>query len=293
MFSMTGYGRTMLERDGRQMTIEVKSVNHRFLDLSFRMPRSFGFLEEAARKLISERVSRGHLDLYVSYKNERSDHKTVEVDETLLAAYTKALKQVGEITGLVDRRSLMDMARLGDVLNITEQEEDQQVLREMFLEALNSALDELIEMRLREGQSLKEDALNRLSTLEALSEQIEARYPETVVEHRQKLSQRLDEILQDKGIALDEQRLAQEVAIMAEKSAIAEETVRLDSHIRQMREIVELDQAVGRKLDFIVQELNREVNTISSKSQDVPITQLAVDAKAEIEKIREQVQNIE
>ncbi len=293
MFSMTGYGRTMLERDGRQITIEVKSVNHRFLDLSFRMPRSFSFLEEAARKLISERVSRGHLDLYVSYKNERSDHKTVEVDEALLAAYTKALEQVGEITGLVDRRSLMDMARLSDVLCITEQEDDQQVLRDLFLEALGLALDELIEMRKREGQSLKQDILDRLSNLEKLGKQIEARYPDTVLEYRQRLSQRVDELLQDKGIALDEQRLAQEVAIMAEKSAIAEETVRLESHICQMRNIVEQDQAVGRKLDFIVQELNREVNTISSKSQDVPITQLAVDAKAEIEKIREQVQNIE
>lgn len=291
MYSMTGYGRAALERDGRQITIELKAVNHRFLDLSFRMPRSFNFLEDDMRRQIGDKLARGHVDLFATYRNLRSDAKTVIVDEALLAAYGQALDRVAELAHVDAKRGLMDLARMDDVLVVSEAEEDQEALKALVMEALEGALEGMLVMRAREGQSLRQDLAVRLDHLEALNQRIEARYPDTVLEYQQKLRIRVEELLS--GAQLDEQRLAQEVALMADRSAIAEETVRLKSHIAQMRETIALDQPVGRKLDFIVQELNREVNTISSKSQDIPITQMVVEAKAEIEKMREQVQNVE
>lgn len=291
MHSMTGYGRMSVERDGRQLTVELKSVNHRFLDLSFRMPRSFNCLEDMARKMIGARLARGHVDVFATYRNMREDSKKVTVDEALLGAYMTALDQIREKAGLADNRGLMQMAQMHDVLVVSEAEEDQEALKELMEEALTGALDQMQEMRLHEGESLKADVLDRINRLEKMTGQIEARYPATVAEYRQKLRARVEELMD--GAAMDEQRLIQEVAVMADRSAIAEETVRLHSHFAQVREMAEAKEPVGRKLDFIVQELNREVNTISSKSQDVPITKLVVSAKAEIEKIREQVQNIE
>ncbi len=291
MHSMTGYGRMSVERDGRQLTVELKSVNHRFLDLSFRMPRSFNFLEDSARKLIGEYLSRGHVDLFATYRNTREDSRRVEVDQALLDAYMTALDDIAETTGLEDDRTLSLATRLPDVLTVAEADEDQDALRALMREALTGALEQMQAMREKEGEALKSDISSRIDTLEKMTGEIEARYPETVAEYQQKLKARVEELLG--GAAMDEQRLMQEVAIMADRSAIAEETVRLHSHFAQVRGFMEASEPVGRKLDFIVQELNREVNTISSKSQDVPITRLVVEAKAEIEKIREQVQNVE
>ena len=291
MHSMTGYGRMSVERDGRQLTVELKSVNHRFLDLSFRMPRSFNFLEDSARKLIGEYLSRGHVDLFATYRNTREDSRRVEVDQALLDAYMTALDDIAEMTGLEDDRTLSLATRLPDVLTVAEADEDQDALRDLMREALTGALEQMQAMREKEGEALKNDISSRIDTLEKMTGEIEARYPETVAEYQQKLKARVEELLG--GAAMDEQRLMQEVAIMADRSAIAEETVRLHSHFAQVRGFMEASEPVGRKLDFIVQELNREVNTISSKSQDVPITRLVVEAKAEIEKIREQVQNVE
>lgn len=291
MHSMTGYGRMSVERDGRQLTIELKSVNHRFLDLSFRMPRSFNCLEDMARRMIGARLARGHVDVFATYRNMREDSKQVKVDEALLTAYMGALDLIREKAGLNDNRGLMQMAQMHDVLVVSEADEDQEALNALMEEALSGALDQMEEMRAREGESLKADILDRINRLEKMTEQIEERYPATVEEYRQKLRARVQELMD--GATVDEQRLIQEVAIMADRSAIAEETVRLHSHFAQVREMAEAKEPVGRKLDFIVQELNREVNTISSKSQDVPITKLVVEAKAEIEKIREQVQNVE
>lgn len=291
MHSMTGYGRMSVERDGRQLTVELKSVNHRFLDLSFRMPRSFNFLEDSARKLIGEYLSRGHVDLFATYRNTREDSRRVEVDQALLAAYMTALDDIAETTGLEDDRTLSLATRLPDVLTVAEADEDQDALRALMREALTGALEQMQAMREKEGEALKSDISSRIDTLEKMTGEIEARYPETVAEYQQKLKARVEELLG--GAAMDEQRLMQEVAVMADRSAIAEETVRLHSHFAQVRGFMEASEPVGRKLDFIVQELNREVNTISSKSQDVPITRLVVEAKAEIEKIREQVQNVE
>ena len=289
MLSMTGYGRAMRELDGRQLTIELKSVNHRFLDLSFRMPRNLMFLEDDARKLIGARPSRGHVDVFMTYRNARSDARKVQVDRALFDAYVSALNGLTD-SGVEDDRSLMSIARLPDVLVVTEAEEDQDALRALLKETLDAALDQLIEMRRREGAEMKKDLAFRTDRIEEMTRAVEARYPETVEEYTRRLRASIEELI---GRNVDETRLLTEVAVMADRSAIAEETVRLHAHIAQLRECLEKAEPVGRRIDFLVQELNREVNTISSKSQDVPITQLVVSMKAEIEKLREQLQNIE
>ena len=289
MLSMTGYGRAMREMDGRQLTIELKSVNHRFLDLSFRMPRNLMFLEDEARKLIGAKLARGHVDVFMTYRNMRSDARSVTVDKALFDAYAAALSGLvdGEIR---DDRSLMGIARLPDVLVVSEAEEDQQALRTLMQETLGEALEQLLAMRRREGEEMKKDLAFRTDRIEEMTCQIEERYPDTVKEYTQRLRASIEELI---GQSVDETRLLTEVAVMADRSAIAEETVRLHAHIAQLRECLEQTEPVGRRIDFLVQEFNREANTISSKSQDVPITRLAVSIKAEIEKLREQLQNIE
>lgn len=289
MLSMTGYGRAMCEIDGRQLSIELKSVNHRFLDLSFRMPRTLMFLEDDARKAIGARLARGHVDVFMTYKNLRSDSKKVTVDRALFDAYASALDTVAD-SGLRDDRSLMSVARMPDVMVITEGDEDQDALRALLKQTINEALDHLVAMREREGIEMCADLNRKVDSIEEMTKQIEARYPQTVAEYTARLRASIEELI---GQNVDETRLLTEVAVMADRSAIAEETVRLRSHIQQLRETFAKTEPIGRRLDFLVQELNREVNTISSKSQDIPITRLAVDCKAEIEKLREQLQNVE
>ena len=289
MLSMTGYGRAMCEVDGRQLTVELKSVNHRFLDLSFRMPRNLMFLEDEARKAIGARLARGHVDVFMTYRNLRSDARTVQIDRALFDAYAQALDAVAD-AGLRDDRSLMGVARMPDVMIVTEAEEDQEALRALLKQTIGQALDQLVAMREREGVSMSEDLNRKVDAIEKMTAQIETRYPETVAEYTARLRASIEELI---GQNVDETRLLTEVAVMADRSAIAEETVRLRSHIQQLRECFKSAEPIGRRLDFLVQELNREVNTISSKSQDIPITRLAVDCKAEIEKLREQLQNVE
>lgn len=289
MLSMTGYGRATCETDGRQLTIELKSVNHRFLDLSFRMPRNLMFLEDDARKAIAEKLARGHVDVFMTYRNLRSDARTVQVDRALFDAYAQALDTLAN-GGLRDDRSLMSVARMPDVMIVTEAEEDQDAVRALMLETMVQALEQLLAMRRREGASMAEDLGRKVDAIEEMTRKIEARYPETVEEYTRRLRASIEELI---GQNVDETRLLTEVAVMADRSAIAEETVRLHSHIQQLRETFQREEPIGRRLDFLVQELNREVNTISSKSQDVPITRLAVECKAEIEKLREQLQNVE
>lgn len=292
MQSMTGYGRAFVEQDGRQMTVELKSVNHRFLDLSFRMPRNLMFLEDAVRKAIGAKLSRGHVDVFVTYRNQRTDAKTVVVDEALFSAYIDALRTLRGAVGpdLRDDRTLMGIAHMPDVMTVTEVEEDQDAVRALLLTALDEALDQLCAMRAREGETIRQDLSGRVDAIERMTAAVEERYPETVAAYTRRLRDAVEELV---GSGVDETRLMMEVALMADRSAIAEETVRLRSHVRQLRELFGAAEPIGRRIDFIVQELNREVNTISSKSQDIPITQLTVDMKAEIEKLREQVQNIE
>ena len=290
MQSMTGYGRGDCEIDGRQMTIELKSVNHRFLDLAFRMPRNLMFVEDAARRAIGARLSRGHVDVFVTYRNLRADAKTVMADRALFEVYAKALEGL-KYVGVMDDRSLMTIAKMPDVLVVTEAEEDRDAVTDLMLRALNAALDQLVAMRAREGEAMKRDLSDKVDAIERITGEIEARYPETVNAYRERLRAAVKELLGDAEV--DETRLLTEVALMADRSAIAEEIVRLKSHVAQLRRLFEDQKPIGRRIDFIVQELNREINTISSKSQDIPITRMAVDMKAEIEKLREQLQNVE
>ena len=292
MQSMTGYGRAFVEIDGRQMTVEVKSVNHRFLDIAFRMPRNLMFLEDAARKVIGARLARGHVDVFVTYRNLRADSKIVQVDDALFSAYVDALRTLRGAAGLDlrDDSTLMGIARLPDVMVVSEAEEDRDAVRALLEAALGQALEALCAMRAREGEAIRADLSGRVDAIERMTAAVEARYPQTVEAYTQRLRAAMEELA---GSGVDETRLMMEVAVMADRSAIAEETVRLHSHIRQLRAMFDSAEPIGRRVDFIVQELNREVNTISSKSQDIPITQLTVDMKAEIEKLREQVQNIE
>ncbi|MGI6192647.1 MAG: YicC/YloC family endoribonuclease [Christensenellales bacterium] len=289
--SMTGFGRAVANQDGREFTVELKSVNHRFLDISVRLPRSVSFVEDAIRKVLTEKLSRGHVDVYVNYKNTRSDARTVSVDKNLLLAYLKAGEEASEASGLPCDVTLSAALRYPDVLTVTEAEEDQQLLAQMAAEAARAAADELIRMRQQEGARLCADLLQRGETLKGIVADISERAPLVVSDYQTRLHERIAELLN--GAAVDESRLAMEVAMFADRASITEELVRLKSHLEQMEAMLSSKDATGRKLDFLVQEMNREINTIGSKASDLEIANLVIAGKAEIEKIREQVQNIE
>lgn len=290
MKSMTGYGRCHIEEDGREMTVEVKSVNHRFLDISYRLSRTLSFLDDAVRKGVGARLARGHVDVFVSYENHRQDARTVRVDTALAAAYRQALGELAAAVGRDADLPLAEYARMPDVLTVQEKDEDQQAVRALFVRALDGALDGLIQMREQEGERMRADMLEKLNAIDGLRETIAARAPAVVEEYREKLSQRIAALTDGE---LDEARLLTEVALFADRAAIDEELVRLKSHLDALRDTAQMAEPVGRKLDFLVQELNRETNTIGSKASDTAIAQAVVAAKGEIEKLREQVQNIE
>lgn len=287
---MTGYGRCHIEEDGREMTVEVKSVNHRFLDISYRLSRALSFLDDAVRKGVGARVARGHVDVFVIYANHRQDAKEVRVDTALALAYQKAVAELSASLGREEELPLSDYTRLPDVLTVQEKEEDQQTVRALFERALSGALDGLVAMREQEGERMRADILEKIGNIESIRDGVAERAPLVVAEYRDKLHQRIAALTEGE---IDEARLITEVAIFADRAAIDEELVRLLSHAAAIRETVELAEPVGRKLDFLVQELNREVNTIGSKASDTTIAQAVVKAKGEIEKLREQVQNIE
>ncbi len=289
--SMTGFGRAVCNRDGRELTVELKSVNHRFLDVSVRLPRSISFVEDAIRKALTQKLSRGHVDVFVNYINNRSDARTVKVDKHLLLAYIKACNEAAEASSLHCDITLSTALRYPDVLTIAEADEDQPLLMSMAVEAASLAAEELIKMRQDEGQRLCTDIKKRGETLKVLVANIRERAPLVVTDYQARLNERLKELLSDAPV--DEARLATEVALFADRASITEELVRLASHLDQMGKMLSTEEATGRKLDFLVQELNREINTIGSKASDLEIANLVIEGKAEIEKIREQVQNIE
>ena len=291
MLSMTGYGRGTKNIDGRDLTIELKSVNHRFLDLSFRMPRSFAYLEDALRQLMQSRLSRGHIDVFVTYRNLREDSKAVTVDKALLNAYVAAMQEMSEHTGLENDAKLTYYAKFPEVLRVDEAEEDREALKELALACMNDAIDELIAMREKEGARMGEDIEMRLKNIEVFTAGVKERAPLVVEEYREKLTQRVTEIMEGKEIDLA--RITQEVAIFTDRVNIDEEIARMHSHLKGMRDAMASDQSIGRRLDFIVQEMNREANTMGSKASDITLVNHVVNLKSEIEKIREQVQNIE
>ncbi len=291
MKSMTGYGKGVVSHEGRELTVELKSVNHRFLDVSMRLPRVLSCIEDTLRTTIASRLSRGHVDVFVNYRNTRSDAKTVRVDETLLSAYVAAARTANEALNLRDDLTLSNVLRLPDVTEIVPSDEDADELIALAKDAAELALDGLVEMRVAEGARLKTALLSGVNAMDAFREEILARAPFVAEEYRKKLNERIEAVLSDAEI--DRARLATEVALFADRCCIDEELVRLKSHIAQFRAYLEASEPVGRNMDFIVQEMNRECNTIGSKANDAALTKSVLACKAEIEKLREQIQNVE
>jgi len=288
---MTGYGKSEQTIDSLNVTVEIKSVNHRYFEFSARVPREYGFLEEKLKKYCNSLITRGKVECYVSVEDLEEREMEVNVNETLAAGYVKALKELSERFGLKDDISAVTLSRYPDVITLHKASEDEERIWNAVKTVAETAVSKFIEMRETEGSKLRGDILSRADYIIKCVEFIEGRSPETVREYNEKLKQRMKELLGD--AAVDEQRLLNEAAIYADKIAVDEETVRLRSHISQLREFMNSSEAIGRKLDFLVQEINREANTIGSKAQDVDIAKKVIAIKAEVEKIREQVQNIE
>lgn len=289
--SMTGYGKSEQTIDSLNVTVEIKSVNHRYFEFSARVPREYGFLEEKLKKYCNSLITRGKVECYVSVEDLEEREMEVNVNETLAAGYVKALKELSERFGLKDDISAVTLSRYPDVITLHKASEDEERIWNAVKTVAETAVSKFIKMRETEGSKLRGDILSRADYIIECVEFIEVRSPETVREYNEKLKQRMKELLGD--AAVDEQRLLNEAAIYADKIAVDEETVRLRSHISQLREFMNSSEAIGRKLDFLVQEINREANTIGSKAQDVDIAKKVIAIKAEVEKIREQVQNIE
>lgn len=289
--SMTGYGRSELLENNKEITIEIKSVNHRYADYSIRVPKYFGFLEERVREYLQSHISRGKVDIYIGIDSRNEDNKLVLLNKELADSYIKVLTELKDSFGLKDDISVASVARYSDIFKIERQEEDQEELWAVVKNTLDLAISDFIASRIREGARLKEDLLMRGKYITEILEEIEERSPKIVEEYREKIHNRINELL--KGVPYDETRLLTEVAIFADKASTAEEIVRLRSHIVEMNTILDGEQPAGRKLDFLIQEMNREINTIGSKANDLYISKRVVEIKSEIEKLREQVQNLE
>ena len=291
--SMTGYGRARQTLNGRDITVEVKSVNNRYLDTTVKLPRAYIFSEDAIKQRVQRAVSRGKVDVFVSIDASGADATVVTVNEPLAEAYLAALRKIGAISPSMLRGeySAVDVARFPDVLTVTKADEDLESVQTDLCAVLDEALAAYNAMRATEGGKLAADIASRLDAIEALTGKVEARSPETVREYREKLTARMQEVLQ--STTVEESRILTEAAIYADKIAVDEETVRLRSHLSQLRGMLESDEPMGRKMDFLIQEVNRESNTVGSKCNDVEIARVVVELKAEVEKIREQVQNIE
>ncbi len=289
--SMTGYGRGQQIVDGREITVEIKSVNHRYFEFSARVPRAYGYLEEKLKSFIQGKVSRGKVDVGVTIFNIEGKDAQIEVNQSIAVGYIDALRKANETIGLTDDLALSQLIRLPDIFNVIKTTEDEEVIWNLVKVVAEEALNNFVAMRETEGQKMKEDIKSRLTYISDLVAKVESRSPMVTEAYRERLYNKITEILNDKKI--DEQRILTEAAIFSEKTAVDEETVRLKSHIHQFTELLDSKESVGRKLDFLIQEFNRESNTIGSKAQDVEITRIVVELKSEIEKIREQIQNIE
>lgn len=291
MHSMTGYGKGVSKRDGKTITIEIKTVNHRFLDCNIKLPRNFLFVEDRVKKAVSSAISRGHVDLYLTYEQSSTDEGAYAVDLELANNYLTAVRQLENGTGLANDVTLSTLLRVGDIVTRQQSVEDEDLLAEMTLEAASEALVNLKVMREKEGQSQKADIASKLGTIEACLDRIKEFAPKVVEDYRALLNARIAEVVEPSLV--DKQRLATEVALYADHCAIDEEITRLSTHISNMRSLLEATEPVGRKMDFLVQEFNRETNTIGSKANDMSITKEVLAIKNEIEKMREQAANIE
>ena len=291
LLSMTGYGSAKGTVEGQEITVELKSVNNRFLDCSVRMPRSFLFAEDAVKKAVTVGVTRGKVDVFVSSQASQDSGTVVLVNEGLAREYRDAIARIAESLELENGLTAFSIARLPDVLTVERREIDKDKATAALAEITAKAVEEFNAMREREGEWLRRDMLAKLDTIEKLVSIVEERSPQTVKEYRERLEARLREVLADRS--LDEQRVITEAAIFADRTAVDEETVRLRSHIAQFRTLLQEGSPILRKPDFLVQELNREMNTIGSKCSDSYLAQVVVDLKSELEKIREQIQNVE
>ncbi len=291
ILSMTGYGSAKGTVEGLNISAELKSVNNRYLDVSVRLPRGFLFAEEAIKAAVQQHISRGKVDVFLTVDSSQAADTVVRVNEPLLRAYLDALDSIATEHGLHNDVTALSVARFPDVLSVEKAEADQDALRAGLVALMDEALAEYDRMRLREGLKLREDVESRLVTIEALVTEVETHAPETVEAYHNRLRQKLESVLEGKDV--DEARVITECAVFADRVAVDEETVRLRSHIAQMRQMLAAGSPFGRKADFLIQEFNREANTIGSKCQNADIAKVVVDLKSEIEKIREQIQNIE
>ena len=289
--SMTGYGRGKQLLNGRNITVEVRSVNNRYLDCTLKLPRAYTFAEDALRTEVQGAVARGKVDVFVTVETAGADEVDVQVNLPLAKGYFDALRSIEKELSLAEDCTAATIAHFPDVISVTKAEEDTESVTEDLKTVLKEALQRYTEMREREGEKLAEDIFGRLTHIEDLTAEVEKRSPETVREYREKLYQKMKELLEGKTV--DEGRILQEAAIYADKVAVDEETVRLHSHVAQLRDMLQYSEPIGRKMDFLIQEVNRESNTIGSKCSDLAISHVVVELKAEVEKIREQVQNIE
>lgn len=289
--SMTGFGRANKDDEIRGFTVEIKSVNHKYLDLNFRMPKNLAALEDRMRKLILNKVSRGKIDVYITQNNYKTQGVVAVFNDSLGDSYVKCLESIKNRYNIKDEITLQLVSRFPDVISVVQQEEDIEELWESLFVPLETAIDILVKMREAEGIKLQENISNRCDYIKEMVDSIESRTPVIIENYKGRLDAKLKELLCDSGI--DENRIAMEVALFIDKSSIDEEIVRLNSHIVQMKDTLNSNESVGRKLDFIVQEMNRETNTIASKTNDLETTKIVLNIKNEIEKIREQIQNVE
>ncbi|MBQ1950759.1 MAG: YicC family protein [Clostridia bacterium] len=289
--SMTGYGRGQDVVDGLAVVVEIKSVNHRYYEYSSRLPRGYGFLDDKLKSYLQQRISRGKVDVFVQVHALETAGSEVVVDHALAQSYLEALRDLSQRYGVRDDVTAAALSRYPEVLTIQQAAIDEDKTWEAVRIVAEQALERFIAMRQQEGARMREDILSRGETIRQAVAAVEQRSPQTVREHMEKVETRMRELLQ--GVPVDEARLLNEAAVYADKVAVAEETVRLNSHLDQLAQLLDSGEAVGRKLDFLVQEMNRETNTIGSKCSDLELTRIVVDIKAEIEKIREQIQNIE
>lgn len=289
--SMTGFGRGIFQDSTKELLVEIKSVNHRYCDVSIKMPRQIFFLEEKVREAVAKNISRGKVDIFVSYKDYGDPLNTVLLDEMIAKGYIDAVNALRDKYSLKDDISVSLIAQFPDVVKLEKCEQDEAKLWEMLSLALQEAISGLVVMRAKEGVGLYDDLVEKIKYMEQLLKDIESFGFNIVKEYKIKLEARIKELLEKQNV--DEDRIAMEAAIFADRSCIDEELVRLKSHIQQFNEVLDVSQPVGRKLDFIVQEMNREINTIGSKANNIHISKLVIELKSELEKIREQVQNIE
>ena len=290
MRSMTGYGSGKIQKNGWEVTVDLKTVNHRFLDLSLRLPRNLSFLEQTVREQVGRQIRRGHVDVFLTVTRPAGSASQVECDPELAVLYVQAAALIAAKTDVPNDVTVSRLMQQDGVITLTEAEMDEEAVTAACGEAAAAAAEHIVQMRAQEGVHLKEDLKTHLDAAAALREKICERAPLVVAEYRDKLEARLKQLTTD---GVEPQRLAQEVAIIADRCAIDEELARLESHIRQMNQYLEAEDEIGKKMDFLIQEMNREANTIGSKASDAGIAQHVVDLKSEIEKLREQIQNVE